>query len=244
MHSNRFSSLLMLLWLGAAACSTPPLPEEHAKASTLSPDLRWDELTLGPNDIVRVGVFGHPELSTPLSGTLSGAVGSRVDGAGGLSLPLVGTVAIGGMSLEEAREKIRAAYAAFVQEPKVDVSVVEYAARRFYLYGEVNQPGAYTIDRPLNLYQALTYGKGLSPRADRSEVVLLRGKPEALEVHVFNANSPTAKGLNALRPDDMIFVRRSGAGRFSDEFLPILVGISNALGSVATILLIDDQLGN
>ena len=69
MHSNRFFSLLLLLSLGAGGCSTPPLPEEHAKASTLSPDLRWDELTLGPNDIVRVGVFGHPELSTPLSGT-------------------------------------------------------------------------------------------------------------------------------------------------------------------------------
>jgi hypothetical protein len=48
----------------------------------------------------------------------------------------------------------------------------------------------------------------------------------------------------ALRPDDLVFVRRSGAGKFTDEILPILAGISSSLSSAATLVLIDDQLNH
>jgi protein involved in polysaccharide export with SLBB domain len=238
------SVLLAALALCQAGCrSSPELPENRAPCS-LSSELSWRELTLGPNDIVRVGVWNHPELSTPLSGTGSGAVGTRVDGEGRLSLPLVGALEVAGLSLEQARGRIRDAYAVYVQEPKVDVSIVQYGARQFFLYGEVNQPGAYSMERPLTLYQALSLGRGFTTRALRDQIVLLRGKPETLEVHVFDGEDPELTGLFAVRPDDFLFVRRSRAGKFSDEALPILQGISSSLGSVATVLLIDDQLKN
>jgi hypothetical protein len=73
-------------------------------------------------------------------------------------------------------------------------------------------------------------------------VILLRGTPDNLEVVRFDAESPQAQGFYALRPDDLVFVRRTGAGKFSDEALPILTGIASALGSIATLILIDDQL--
>lgn len=238
------SILATLLALALGACRLAPLPHSVASTSTLSPELTWSDLPLGPNDIVRVGVWGHPELSTPLSGTQSGAVGSRIDGSGKLSLPLVGAVDVGGIGIDLARERIRAAYATYVQDPKVDVSVVEYGARRFYLFGEVNQAGSYVIDRPMTLYQALSLGKGFTTRADRERVVLLRGGPDTLEVHSFSAETPGLQGLMALRPDDLVFVRRTGTGKFTDEILPILQGISSALSSAATLVLIDDQLNN
>ena len=211
-----------------------------ADESTLTTALGWEELTLGPNDVLRVGVYGHPELSAlPHANT---ATGTRIDGDGMLSLPLVGPVRVGGMPMAEAREAITAAFARYLQDPQVDVSVVEYAARRFYLYGEVNEPGAFPMDRPLNLYQGLSMGRGFTRGADRSRIILLRGTPENLEVHLINGEDPVVAGLCAIRPDDVVFVRRSGPGRFSDEALPILQGIGSALGSVATILLIEDQL--
>jgi len=231
-----------LAWCGllAAGCAADgPLPVSTAPSSSFSEKMVWDDLTLGPNDIVRVGVYGHPELGTPVA---PGPTGTRVDNEGLLSLPLVGAVAIGGKSVQEARATITEAVGRYVQDPRVDFSVVEYAARRVYIYGEVARPGAYVLDRPLNVYQALTLGGGFTAHARREQIVILRGRPESLEVQVVDGETPNVGGLIALRPDDFVFVRRSGAGKFSDEVLPILTGISSALGSAATILVLNDQL--
>jgi polysaccharide export outer membrane protein len=240
MHALRLRLLAALGALALGACaSDAPLPETTAKTSSFSRELVWDELTLGPNDIVRVGIYGHPELSTPM---VAGINGTRVDNQGLLSLPLVGSVPVGGKSVQEARVLVTEAVAKFVQEPKVDLSVAEYGARRVYIYGEVQKPGAYVLDRPLNVYQALALGGGFSAHARREQIVVLRGRPEALEVKVVDGDTPNLDGLVALRPDDFVFVRRSGAGKFSDEVLPILTGISSALGSAATLLVLNDHV--
>ncbi len=194
---------------------------------------------LGPYDIVRVGVHGHPELSTPRSQRFDG---TRVDPDGHLSLPLIGAVQVRDLTMAEAREHITTAYAKFLKQPRLDFSVIEYAARRFYLYGEVREPGAVAMERPLNVYQALSLGGGFTPSAARNKIVLLRETPEEVEVHIINGEAIESMGLMDVRPDDFIFVMRSGSGRFRDEALPILTGVSSAMSSVATVLLIEDRL--
>ncbi len=223
----------------AGCAAQGELPPSTARVSTLSTDLATSPVTLGPGDLVRVTVFGHPELSTPIVANPSG---TRVDPEGNLSLPLIGSVVVKDLSVGAARTAVEAAFERYVKEPHVDLSVVEFSARRFYLFGEVMAPGSYVLDRPLDLYQALSYGKGFTPAARREEVVLLRGRPGNLEVHVFDGETPSADALVVVQPDDFVFVRRSGAGRFSHEALPILQGIGSALGSVATLLLVEDQI--
>ncbi len=238
-----FSGCAALLFGCAALLSgcaaQADLPVTTARVSTLSTDLATAPVTLGPGDLVRVTVFGHPELSTPI---IANPSGTRVDPEGHLSLPLIGAVLVKDLSVGAAREAVTLAFERYVKEPRVDLSVVEFTARRFYLFGEVLAPGGYVIDRPLDLYQALSYGKGFTPAARREEVVLLRGRPGNLEVHVFDGETPSPGGLVAVQADDFVFVRRSGAGRFSHEALPILVGIGSALGSVATLLLVENQI--
>ena len=165
-----------------------------------------------------------------------------MDPDGALALPLVGTVAVGGLTLPEARDVIRTAYAGFMKDPQVEVSVVEYAARRFYLYGEVKTPGAVALDRPLNVYQALSLSGGYTPHANRKQIVLLREKPEGVDVHVINGERPDESGLIALQPNDFLFVRRTGVGKFAEEVLPVISGVSQTLSSVATLILIEDRL--
>jgi len=238
-HVGARGAFVLALAFSAACSSQRDLPETTARVSTLSSDLATAPVTLGPGDLVRVGVFGHPELSTSVLATPSG---TRVDPEGNLSLPLAGAVAVRGLTVSAARDAIAVAFARYVKEPRIDLSVVEWQARRFYLFGEVQAPGAYVLDRPLDLYQALSYGKGFTAAARREEVVLLRGRSGNLEVHVFDGETPMVDGLVALQSDDFLFVRRSGAGRFSHEVLPVLQGVGSALGSIATVLLIEDQL--
>jgi len=238
-RSRRTCAAAPALLVALAACRSAPLPEalQYTEAAVLP--TASELMRLGPNDIVRARVYGHPELSTPESDELTG---TRVDPDGSLALPLVGTVAVGGLSLNEAREVIRAAYASFMRDPQVEVSVVEYAARRFYLYGEVMQAGPIALDRPLNVYQALTFGGGFARHADRKQIVLLRETPEGVDVHVIDGETPDESGLIAIMPNDFLFVRRTGTGKFSEEVLPILSGISNTLTSITTLILIDDRL--
>lgn len=229
-------ALLLLPALLAAGCASAPLDLGPKPAvSTLSTTADWSAFPLGPNDVVRVGVYGQPDLGT---------AGTRVDMEGNLSLPLVGAVQVAGLSTSAAREAVAAAYTRFVVEPRVDLSVVTHGARRVYVYGEVARPGALELDRPINVMQALALAGGFTPKADRDEVVLLRGVATELEWEILDAEDPSPRGFLALRADDVLFVRRSNAGKFSDEVLPYLSGISASLSTVATILLIDDRLQN
>ena len=197
--------------------------------------LDWTSFPLGPGDVLRVYVYGHPELSTP-------EFGARIDNEGSLSLPLVGLVTVWGVHVPEARERIATAYREYVKEPRVEVSVLEYGARRFYVYGEVDRPGAYPFDRPLNAYQALSHGGSFKPTADRAGVVLVRRIEDEVHLLPVDAAAIDATGMVALLPDDFLFVPRSDAGDFAEEILPYLQGLGSSLGSLATLLLIDDRL--
>jgi protein involved in polysaccharide export with SLBB domain len=225
--------------MGATSCRSAPPPERIELPPAPAGRSAEDLLRLGPNDIVRARVHGHPELSTPESNLLTG---TRIDPDGKLALPLVGTVGVGGMTLDEARDVIRTAYAGFMTDPQVEVSVVEYAARRFYLYGEVKTPGPVALDRPLNVYEALTFGGGFAPHANRAEIVLLREAEDGVAVHVIDGERPDQSGLISIQPEDFLFVRRTGVGKFSEEVLPVLSGISSTLSSITTLILIDDRL--
>ncbi len=46
---------------------------------------------LGPNDVIRIQVFGEDDLS----------VESKIDGGGNIRLPLLGTVTVGGKTITE-----------------------------------------------------------------------------------------------------------------------------------------------
>lgn len=223
----------------SASCRIGEIPEQLDSIPVPRAASAEELMRLGPNDVIRARVHGHPELSTPETAELTG---TRIDPDGTLSLPLVGAVHVGGMTLKEARAEVKTAYATYMKDPQLDLSVVEYAARRFYLYGQIKNPGAFAIDRPLTAYQALTFGQGFENQADRRRIVLLRETDDGVDVHVIDGENPDESGLVSIQPDDFLFVRRTGVGRFTEEALPVLTGISSSLSSVATLILIEDRL--
>lgn len=73
----------------------------------------------------------------------------------------------------------------------------------FYIYGEVQRPGSYRIERGMSVRQALSQGGGLTPRGtERNVRIHRRGVDGAVE--------STSVELNSLvKPDDVIHVRES-----------------------------------
>jgi polysaccharide export outer membrane protein len=78
-----------------------------------------------------------------------------------------------------------------------------HRAPSFYIYGEVQRPGVYRLEREMNLMQALATGGGLTAKGTQHGVRVHRrsadGKQEVLEPRL---DDP-------LQPDDVVYVKES-----------------------------------
>lgn len=221
----------------AGACSSPPLPSPTTDISSATTVADWSAFTLGPNDLVHVSVFGQPEYSPPASGI-------RVAPDGTLSLPMLGAVHVAGKSADEVAIAVQAGLAEWLLEPSVSVAVLEHSSRRYFVFGEVNTPGPYAMDRPITALEALTSGGGLRAGANGEQIVIVRAHGEDIEVIRFNAQTPGPDGLVRVVPDDFVFVQKSGVGVFSESVMPYLQGIGFTMTQIASVALAYDRLGN
>jgi polysaccharide export outer membrane protein len=139
-----------------AGC-TSALPAYTPQASPLP------AYKLGPNDRVRVTVFGEDRLSGEFT----------VDSEGRIALPLIGEVAASGQSTTELSESIRARLAGrFILNPRVAVEVSAY--RPYFIIGEVNEPGEYPYAAGLTLINAVAQAKGFTIRANKRAALVRR----------------------------------------------------------------------
>lgn len=91
---------------------------------------------LSANDQVSVEVFGEDDLRS----------NGRLNGEGNLSLPLLGSVRLAGLTLTEAATRLTELYGRdYLVNPKINVALVGYAKRRFTILGQVNRPGSYEM---------------------------------------------------------------------------------------------------
>lgn len=151
-----FSSLL-----GLGACATDnalPSGNESYSAET------GQTYKLGPGDKVRVNVFGEEALSGEFLIASNGAV----------AMPLIGTVAAGGLTPEAFQEQIQTQLIAtdMVRAPRVSANVIEY--RPYFILGEVNKPGQYTYSIGLTVTKAVATAGGFTYRANTVNVFITR----------------------------------------------------------------------
>jgi len=124
---------------------------------------------LGANDVVRVSVYGHPDLSTI----------TRVAENGGATFPIIGEVTLGGLTSREAELKLQTLLTQqkIVKSPQVTLIVEKYESQRVSVLGEVTRPGVYTITRGSTLMDLISEAGGL--KDDAGEVAIVTRKNEA-----------------------------------------------------------------
>jgi protein involved in polysaccharide export with SLBB domain len=229
--------ILCSVLLVLAACAATDLPTATTDITTATTVADWSAFTIGPNDLVHISVFGQPEYSPP-------AVGVRVAPDGTLSLPVLGSVTVGGLSAAEVASSIEAGLKKYLLEPSVSVAVLEQSSRRFYVFGDVKNPGPFVMDRPITALEALAHGGGLVTGANGESVVIIRAHGEDIEVIPFNAATPGPDGLVQVLPDDFVFVSKAGVGVFSESILPYLQGIGFTVTQVSSVALAYDRIYN
>jgi polysaccharide export outer membrane protein len=83
-----------------------------------------------------------------------------------------------------------------------DVVFVERAPK-FYIYGEVQHPGGYRLERNMTVLQALSTGGGLSPRGTERGIRIKRRNAHG-DLQIFEAKSD-----DVLQTDDIVYVKES-----------------------------------
>lgn len=118
---------------------------------------------LSVGEKLKVTVFGEADIS----GTFE--IGPR----GTVAIPLIGTVAAEGSTLEAFRNRLRSMLAkGFVNEPKVAVEIVSY--RPIYVHGEVRTGGEFAFKAGARIRDAVAMAGGYSYRAEEGYVLLTR----------------------------------------------------------------------
>ena len=157
---------------------------------------------LSPNDQVAVEVFGEDDLRS----------NGRLNAEGNLSLPLLGSVKLSGLSLTQAASKLTELYGRdYLVNPKVNVSLLGYAKRRFTVLGQVNRPGSYEMPENspegVDLLEAIAMAGGYT-RIAAPERVSIRRREQLLKV---DAKRLTRRegGRFVVQPGDTITVGES-----------------------------------
>lgn len=164
---------------------------------------------LRSGDVIRVTVFDEPDLS----------VSQKLDPNGVVIIPLLGRTELSGISLRDAETKIEQLFISeeYLIRPQVSVAIENYAEQVFYIFGEVNRPGAKSFPegrQSLDILEAITLGGDLSQFAKRSEIVIRRpitgqNKEEKIVVDLDEMIRGNRRGLEELiivYPEDRIFV--------------------------------------
>ncbi len=130
-------------------------PDELRQVFDTSPTQAY---VLGPDDIISIYVYLHPELDVPVAVGGSNNGGALISSDGTVGLPLIGNIHLGGLTLQQAQDAVTKAYAFYVNNPKVSLQIVSAQSLRYYLLGSFSQPGIKYPVHPLTLLEALALG--------------------------------------------------------------------------------------
>ncbi len=161
----------------------------HGQTSALLVTDPQEPYRLAAGDRLRIIVFGQENLSNSYA----------VDGAGNLSLPLIGLVTARDLTTPQLERQIEARLRnGFLREPKVAVEVEQY--RPFFILGEVTQSGQYPFVNGATVQTAVAIAGGFSPRANRGHAEVTRMVNGELVTGSLPLTEP-------VRPGDTIVIR-------------------------------------
>jgi polysaccharide export outer membrane protein len=147
----------------AAAIDADKAPKPEAPSD--------QEYRLGPGDKIRIEVYKDPQLSQS----------AQIRPDGKITLPLIGDLEATGRTPLELRDSIARQLKEYMTNPVVTVIVVEASAATAYVMGEVNHPGAVTLQGgQLTVLQALAIAGGLKDFANTKNIRILRRSPLGL----------------------------------------------------------------
>jgi polysaccharide biosynthesis/export protein len=161
-----------------------------AQAQPLSPATAAGSYVLGPNDRIRLKVYGEADITGEY----------EIDSNGQVSIPLAGHIKAADLTTKQLERSITSALAkGIVRDPRVNVEVALY--RPYYILGEVKKGGEYPYRLGLTVMDAVASAGGFTYRANEGKVYLRRSGAGVEEVYALDAPILVYPGDNIRVPE-------------------------------------------
>ena len=186
-----------------SSSAQPPTAAVAAPTAATSSSAPVGRLVLGAGDEGEISVYGVPDLTQKF----------RVDPSGSISLALVGSVKVAGLTAEEAQAAIEKSFSdgGYLRNPHVVMSVKNYSTQGITVLGEVAHPGTYSAMNVRRLFDAFLAAGGLTQKAGNTVSINRArsgGKVETVELTSDPAKS--AENNVVIEPGDTVIVGRAG----------------------------------
>lgn len=160
-----------------------------------------ESLLIGAGDMLHIHVFDTPELEED----------ARVTDDGKLQLLLGGAVKISGLTPALAASEIEGVLKEknLLLNPRVLVTVTQFATANVSVVGEVAHPGAYPIGTPQSIFNVLAMAGGLSEAAARTVTIERHNGGEKVPYFIPNDPNGTKDADLKVDPGDTIIVPRA-----------------------------------
>lgn len=220
----------------------------QGETGILASDTTQFRMKLYPGDIISVNLFTVNPDAFPGMGAgadKSGVMDNRsayekgfvLDDSGKVSLPYVGLVHLGGMTISQATETVTDKFRMYIDEP---VIILKKLSFKVSVIGEVNRPGLYYVpNEQLTILEALAMAGDLNNYADRTSLRILRKTDNGtLEIPVDLTSKEAYVGIRKfIHPDDVLYVAPSRKKAFTtlSPATTILTSLISTIVVLATL---------
>ncbi|WP_065751905.1 polysaccharide biosynthesis/export family protein [Bradyrhizobium paxllaeri] len=183
-------TLPLLFVLAIAGISAGLSVQASAQTSPSASSSSADGYVLGPNDRIRLKVYGESDITGEY----------EISNSGQVSIPLAGHIKAAGATTRQLEKLIASALAkGIVRDPRVNVEIAQY--RPYYILGEVKKSGEYPYRNGLTVMDAVASAGGFTYRANENKVFLRRAGAGAEQTYPLDAPVPVYPGDNIRIPE-------------------------------------------
>lgn len=182
----------LVIWIVAILCSAFVVGAQAA------------ETPLGSGDLIRISVYGNPDLGLE----------TRLNSDGAITFPLVGAVTLSGLPIPEAEKKLSSMLESggFVRKAQVNIVVTGQESQQISVLGQVNRPGRYPVEGKRTLMDVLAQAGGMNPDGgDTASVIRKRNgvtTKDVIDVVQMVRTGDFSQDFE-LAPNDIVFVERA-----------------------------------
>lgn len=201
------------------------LPAINAPAPTVSEAIKY---TLGPDDVIEIDVRRHPEFSGQYTVTSEGKIEYK----------FVGDIIVDGLTKVQLQDRLANILSEYIIEPEVNVKIMSYLSKVYYVVGEVNRPGKfYMKGNSMSVREALIQaGLPMQSAAMRRCRLITPGntKNKYVDVNVYELlYGGDLKENIDMKPGDVLYVPATVMAKIIRVISPVTNAVSEAAGSAA-----------
>lgn len=209
------------------------MPLQPLDAAITAPITNFDPLkyTLGAEDVVEITVLRHPEFSGNYPINLEGKIQYK----------FVGDMIVTGLTKKQLEDKIKGIVADFVINPEVNVTILEYKSKVFYVLGEVGVPGKFYMQSESIPVREAVVRAGLPTLAAAMRRCRLitptdKGKPRIKSVDLYSIlyGGNLARNLS-MKPGDVLYVPATVMAKVVRVINPVTSAVGSAVAGPSSV---------